>query len=52
MRFLHPMSREEVLGKLTYKYAEEELRKMSNDELRMFFNINFSDVRISEVYND
>ena len=48
----YPMSREEIIERLSYQYGREQLRKMSDEKLRLFFNINFRDVKVSEVYND
>ena len=46
------MTREEMYGWLSFNYTEEQLEKMEDEELRLFFNIQFPSTKVSEVLND
>jgi len=46
------MSREEMHRLLSFNYTEEQLGKMEDEELRLFFNIHFPGSKVSEVLND
>lgn len=46
------MTREEMYGLLSFNFTEEQLGKMENEELRLFFNIHFPGKKVSEVLND
>ena len=45
------LNRKEIYGLLSFLYKEEQLNKMSNEELRLFYNIHFRD-KVSEVSYD